>query len=139
VWLYADEHDDVVGNCSLCPSRWPDPGVIEAVPKLKRVPISLIPALGMKRQYQGKPEGAERSQRYSTKIMNHLVFEASKHTERQPFIGLYVHPQNEKAIGLYRRLHFEDFARQKYSHPKAGVEYVAMILKLLEHPPAPEE
>jgi hypothetical protein len=128
-WLYVDEHDAVVGDGFLCPSRWLDPGVVEAIPKLKRVPIRLIPAVGIKRRYQGRQEGAERSQRYSTKIMNYLVFEANKHTDRQPFVGLHVHPRNDKAIDLCRRLHFEDIARPKYPHPKAGVENAAMILK----------
>ncbi len=101
--------------------------------KLKRVPISLIPAVGISQRFQGGPQGAESAEKYSTKIMNHLVFEARKHTERQPFLGLYVHTQNEKAIRLYRRMRFRDFS-QKYSHAKAGVEYQSMILRLADYP-----
>jgi len=134
VWLYLTAEDEVVGYGSLCQSNWPDPAVIEKVKKVKRVPISLIPAVGINRRFQGGPEGAAKSQKYSTKIMNHLVFEARKHAERQPFLGLYVDPRNERAIRLYRRMQFQDFA-QKYRHEKAGVDYPSMILKLADYPP----
>jgi ribosomal protein S18 acetylase RimI-like enzyme len=133
VWLYANEDDDIVGYGSLCNSNWPDPAVVQQVPKLKRVPISLIPAVGIDRRFQGGPEGAETAERYSTKIMNHLVFAARRHTDRQSFLGLYVHPANEKAIKLYRRMQFGPFT-QKYRHEKAGVDYVSMILRLADYP-----
>ncbi|MGH7223300.1 MAG: hypothetical protein ACRELF_08735, partial [Gemmataceae bacterium] len=61
-----------------------------------------------------------------------------RHANRQPFLGLYVHPQNDRAIRLYRREHFEDFS-QKYWHAKAGVEYTSMILKLMGYPSTEEE
>ena len=133
VWLYADGHDAIVGYGALCPSRWPNPAVVVAVPKLKKIPITLIPAVGIDRRFQRGPEGAERAERYSTKIMNHLVFEARKHADRQGWLGLYVHPRNEKAIRLYRRMQFRDFS-QKYPHAKAGVEYPSMILRLADYP-----
>jgi hypothetical protein len=133
VWLYADEHDAVVGYGSLCQSRWPDLAVTQRVPKLKRVPISLIPAVGMNRQFHGGPAGAAPEERYSTKIMHHLVCEARKHPERQPFLGLYVHPDNEKAIRLYRRMNFVDFT-QKCWNERAKVDYPSMILKLADYP-----
>jgi len=138
VWLYVNEEDEVVGYGSLCESRWPDPAVVEKVPKIKRVPISLIPAVGLDRRFQKKPDGAEREERYSTKILRHLIREARRHVNRQPFLGLYVHPQNEKAIRLYQREHFENFA-QKYWHEKAGLDYVSMILKLVGEPSTEEE
>jgi GNAT superfamily N-acetyltransferase len=138
VWLYTDESDEVVGYGSLCPSRWPDLAVLQQVPKLKRVPITLIPAVGVNRRFQGGPPGAERSERYSSKILRHLVREARRHTDRQPFLGLYVHPDNVKAIALYRREHFTDFSR-KFPHEKAGVDYLSMILKLADYPPTDEE
>ncbi|MGH7169431.1 MAG: GNAT family N-acetyltransferase [Gemmataceae bacterium] len=138
VWLYANEKDEIVGYGSLCESRWPDPAIVEKVPKIKRVPISLIPAVGLDRRFRGGPEGAEREERYSTKILRHLIHEARRHANRQPFLGLYVHPQNDRAIRLYRREHFEDFS-QKYWHAKAGVEYTSMILKLMGYPSTEEE
>lgn len=138
VWLYANEVDEVVGYGSLCESRWPDPAVVEKVLKIKRVPISLIPAVGLDRRFQRGPDGTEREERYSMKILRHLIREACRHANRQPFLGLYVHPHNEKAIRLYRREHFEDFS-QKYRHEEAGVEYLSMILKLMGYPPTEEE
>ncbi len=133
VWLYASEDDEVVGYGALCQSRWPDPKVVEQVPKIKRMPISLIPAVGINRHFQGRPDGAAKDQKYSTKIMNHLVFEARQYADRQPFLGLYVHPQNEKAIRLYQRMKFVPFS-QTYLHETAGVEYISMILKLADYP-----
>src|SRR5262245_45145566 len=70
VWLYTDEHDEVIGYGSLCASKWPDPAVVAQVPKLPRVPISLIPAVGIDRRFQGGPQGAEASERYATKIID---------------------------------------------------------------------
>jgi ribosomal protein S18 acetylase RimI-like enzyme len=134
VWLYTNEDDEVVGYGSLGASKWPDPAIVERVPKIKRVPISLIPAVGIDRRFQGGPPGARGIERYSSKIIRHLVSEARKHGERQPFLGLYVHPENEKAIGLYRREHFADFS-QKCWHEEAGVHYSSMILKLADYPP----
>src|SRR5262245_57284908 len=121
VWLYTNERDEVVGYGSLCGSKWPDPAVVKRVPKLPRVPISLIPAVGVDRRFQSSPAGAEPAERYAVKIMNHLIFEARQHAELQPFLGLYVHPRNEKAIRFYRRFGFVDFA-QTHRHAHAGVE-----------------
>lgn len=138
VWLYTNEEDETVGYGSLCESRWPDPAIVEKRTKIKRVPISLIPAVGLDRRFQGGPEGAAQDERYSTKILRHLLQEACKHSNRQPFLGLYVHPQNERAIRLYRREHFEDFS-QSFWHEEAGVEYLSMILKLMKFSSQKEE
>jgi len=137
VWLYTDEHHDLVGYGSLCISPWPDKTILRQVPRLKSVPINMIPAVGINRRFRGGPAGAERDQRYSTLIMKHLIYEAAKHTDRQPFIGLHVHPQNVKAIALYRRMNFEDFPKV-YNHHLAGVGYPAMILKISAFPFSPE-
>jgi ribosomal protein S18 acetylase RimI-like enzyme len=133
IWLYANDNNEVIGYGSLCPSRWPDPSVIEQAPKIKKIPISLIPAVGINRRFQGGPDGVEKGQKYSRKIMNHLVHEARKHLDRWPFLGLYVHPQNEKAIRLYLTIGFQSFS-QKCHVVKAGLDYPSMILKLAEYP-----
>ena len=130
VWLYANEEDDVVGYSSLGKSKWPDPNVLEKVPDLPSVPISLIPAVGIDNRFHGGPVGAGRQEKYSSQIINHLISEARKHLDRQPFLGLLVHPENEKAIGLYRRMHFENFENKTYYHDVAGVYYQGMVLKL---------
>ncbi len=129
VWLYHTPDNEIIGYGSLCPSHWPDPVVVEKVKKAKRVPITLIPAVGINRRFHGGPYGSPPMERYSTKILNHLVAEAAKHTSRQPFLGLYVHPGNERAIKCYRRYGFVDFS-QRYRDEAHGVEYISMILKI---------
>lgn len=131
VWLYANEDHDVVGYGSLCPTNWPDPAVEEGWhKKLPRKPISLIPAVGIDQRFQGGPKGAEKAERYSTKIMNHLIHQARQYEERLPFLGLYVHPNNDRAIGFYLSTGFIWLKGQAAKNPSAGVDYPGMILKI---------
>jgi GNAT superfamily N-acetyltransferase len=134
VWLYLLESEEgrleVVGYSSLSSSKWPDPYNPKIDPKLPRVPISLIPAMGIQTSFQKGPEGAEPEERYSTQIMGHLIHEAREMLrERQPFLGLYLHPENHKAMKFYRRVGFVDFA-QTWKDKKTGVVYRSMILSL---------
>jgi hypothetical protein len=130
VWLYFNQATELIGYGSLGKAKWPDPGMNPPIPDLPMVPISLIPSVGIQTPYHGGPAGAAYADKYSTQILNHLVFEARKKLgERQPFLGLYVHPQNHRAIACYRRYGFIDFPHP-YSHPDAGVEYPSMILLL---------
>lgn len=130
VWLYTNEDDDVVGYGSLCRSNWPDPAAVQWHKKLERKPISLIPAVGIDQRFQGGPPGAERAERYSTKILGHLIHQARQHADRLSFLGLFVHPQNARAIKFYFANGFTYLAGYTAKNKGAGVDYPAMVLGL---------
>ena len=128
VWLYSTPQDGIVGFGSLCASNW------DSVPDGKRdMPIVLIPNIGLKPRFQRYPPDAEREDRYSTQIMEHLKREARvfqlQHPHLLPLLGLFVHPDNEAAKRLYRRVGFVDYP-QTYTDDAAGVTYQGMILAL---------
>lgn len=130
VWLYFNEDTKLVGYGSLGKSKWPDAGIKSPIPDLAMVPISLIPSVGIQTPFQSGPSGAAYGDKYSTQILNHLVKEARKKLgERQPYLGLYVHPENHRAIKCYKKYGFLDFPHP-YRHQDAGVEYLSMILLL---------
>jgi hypothetical protein len=99
-------------------------------------PITLIPALGLQTHFQGKPEGVPDAEKYAVQIVNHLIYEARwKLTERQPYLALYVHPDNHRAVRFYReKIGFKDFAKT-WLNPDNGAVYRSMILKLTPHTP----
>lgn len=130
VWFYFNKDTQLVGYASLGKSKWPDPGMDRPLPDLPAVPISLIPSLGIQTPFQGGPAGAAYEDKYSTQILKHIIVEARrKLSERQPYLGLYVHPENERAIKCYRKFGFIDFPHP-YQHPEARVTYLSMILLL---------
>jgi hypothetical protein len=130
VWLYFNATTELVGYGSLGKSKWPDPGMNPPIRDLPAVPISLIPSVGIQTPFQSGPAGAAYEDKYSTQILNHLVIEARRKLgERQPYLGLYVHPDNRRAIRCYQRYGFTDFPHP-YPHQDAGVTYLNMILLL---------
>jgi hypothetical protein len=86
--------------------------------------ISIIPFVGIQRPHwgQGNEDG-----KYSDQFMDFIKHVAESHADRQPFIGLHVHPQNIGAIKLYKR-HNYVFRQHKNSFEN-GVDYLAMILE----------
>ncbi len=130
-WLFFDEQVNLVGYGSLGYSKWPDPGILDpTLSDLPKVRISLIPSVGIQTPFQGQPKGVPPEQKYSSQIINHLISEARrKMTERQPYLALYVHPQNSRAIKLYERMNFRHF-RQTYTDSESGTTYLSMIMKL---------
>jgi len=75
------------------------------------VPISLIPSVGIQTAFQGGPRDAAYEDKYSTQILGHLVVEARRKLgERQPFLGLYVHPGNLRAIKCYKTVRVRRFS-----------------------------
>jgi GNAT superfamily N-acetyltransferase len=123
VWLYSTEEDGIVGFGSLGKSKWHWP-----LPTDERVPINIIPAVALARQFHGKPAG-DPGGRYSTQLLDHLIAQARKHTDRHPLLGLFVHPDNAKAIRAYRRVGFVDFPQRNHNE-EIDVWYPGMILKL---------
>jgi len=69
------------------------------------------------------------SKRYAMQIIDHLILETANHPERQRYLGLYVHPDNLKAIQLYREAGFVDF-HLKWPNKEINREYPSMVLKL---------
>jgi RimJ/RimL family protein N-acetyltransferase len=121
VWLYATEEDGLVGFGSLGASRWNWP-----LPTSKRVPISIIPHLGIHKAFWGQPR-EEGTRRFSDQIMDHLIYEAQQHTERNRALGLFVHPDNHRAIAAYQRAGFSMFS-QRYKN-EDDIEYLSMVLE----------
>jgi hypothetical protein len=130
-------NNDIVGYGSLAISKWPDPmadpGLLQKVPKLPKVPINLIPAVGINRQFQGQPAGSPPEERYSKQILDHLIMEATRQPAT-PVLGLYVHPGNAKAIRFYEKNGFITWNSQRYVNQETGVVYQGMLLFLKQTP-----
>jgi RimJ/RimL family protein N-acetyltransferase len=123
VWLYATEDRELVGFGSLGVTnwRWPDPSS-------RKVAVQVIPAVAIQKVYWGKPEGP-REGRYSSQILDHLIAEATDLSDVSPLLGLFVHPDNQRAIKLYERAGFVPFSHT-YTDKKTGVVYRSMIYEL---------
>jgi GNAT superfamily N-acetyltransferase len=123
VWLFATAEGELVGYGSLGTTRWkwPDP----AGPK---VPLQIIPAVAIQKAYWGKPEGP-REGRYSSQILDHLIAEATDRSAVSPLLGLFVHPDNERAIRVYQRVGFVPYTHT-YTDKTTGVVYRSMLYEL---------
>ena len=107
VWLYRNDAGVLVGFGSLGPSRrrWPPPDGSYSN-------LLFIPMLGIDIHFQGQPPAPH--PRYSHQILSHLRYEAiqlfDEHQESRsstlPFLALYVHRDNVRAIRLYEK-HFD--------------------------------
>jgi GNAT superfamily N-acetyltransferase len=125
VWLHVNDKNELVAYSSLGESNWRWP-----TPRDLRIPLSIIPNVAIQKQFQGQPADLPR---YSSQILEHLIFEARQHTNRQPLLGLYVDPRNAAAIKVYQRTGFVDFRDR--TDPDDGITYKGMILKLQPLPP----
>lgn len=113
VWLYYTPGDEVVGFGSL--------GVGEIGPKDgPKIPVAIIPALGIHSKYQGKPDG-QTEDRYSHQILRDLIRRARK--LNRSVLCLYVYPKNARAIALYSKFGFVLSGRM-------GNGYDQMLLRL---------
>jgi RimJ/RimL family protein N-acetyltransferase len=127
VWLYANQAKEVVGFGSVGVTRWKYPEGSR-----KRAALAVIPAVAIQKPFWGKPDGPPEG-RYSTQILHHLLAEAARLPLDVPVIGLFVHPDNARAIKAYERAGFKRFPHA-YTDPDTNVTYVSMVLPL---PPAP--
>jgi GNAT superfamily N-acetyltransferase len=121
VWLFTTPAGDLVGFGSLGRTNWPRPAG-------GKVAVQIIPAVAIQKAYQGKPEGPPEG-RYSSQILGHLIAEALGRTAVSPFLGLFVHPQNLRAVRVYQRVGFTPFSHT-YRDKATGVVYQSMILDL---------
>jgi len=131
VWLYATEDDGLVGFGSLGKTTW------ALAPGSNRIKLWLIPMLGLDRRFQGQPnDGSE--DRFSNQIMDHLIDEARSRVSAEigqpkacePLLGLFVHPQNNKAKHIYiKRFNFAE-AKVINHNDETGVDYEGLLLNL---------
>lgn len=123
VWLYGNQDVGLIGFGSLGGMKWAYPGK-----NSKKQPISIIPNLAIQKSFHGLPVG-DRNNRYSVQILDHLRFEAAKHAERAPAIGLYVHPGNKKALAFYTSRGFVSWS-SRWTNPANELAYPGMLLNL---------
>jgi GNAT superfamily N-acetyltransferase len=124
VWLYSTPEDGIVGYGSLGGREWRYPNST----KSPRMRINTIPFVGIQWAFQGQPRG-ESETKFFVQIMGHLALEARKHTDRFPLLGLFVRPENQRAIAAYRKIGFEEFP-PPYTDGETGVIYARMIAYL---------
>jgi GNAT superfamily N-acetyltransferase len=123
VWLYATPERELVGYGSLGVTRWRWPE-----PTSKKVEIQVIPAVAIQQAYWGKPEGP-REERYSSQILDHLLAEADARADAMPLLGLFVHPDNQRAVAVYQRVGFVPFSHT-YTDPVSHLVYRSMLRRL---------
>jgi hypothetical protein len=126
VWLHVNGVGDLVGYSALGASNWEWPTAEDP-----RVPISVIPNVAIQKRYWGCPK--EDPPRYSTQILEHQIFEARRHQDRHPLLGLFVHPMNARAIKAYQAAGFAEHFR-KFTDNADNVEYVSMLLNVADTP-----
>jgi hypothetical protein len=112
-----------VGYGSLTLIRWNYPD-----PSSKGTALALIPAVAIQKAYWGKPDGP-REGRYSSQILDHLITEAAALPTADPILGLFVHPDNHRAVKVYERHAFQPFT-QTYTGKTTGVTYRSLIRPL---------
>jgi len=131
VWLYMNQQDLVVGFSSLDVSksllRYP-------TPKSPRVPVLVIPELGLKKEFKGEPKAERTSDpntdgRYSSQIMRHLLDNAHQWQGNMQAVSLYVDPRNVAAIRLYQRFGFASYG-DPYKEPHTGISYDRYAVRL---------
>ena len=118
VWIYG-EGDDLIGFGSLGASgRW----------RGWERSINIIPMLGVRTEFQGQPRGQGETS-FARQIVRDLIAEARTHPERDPALGLFYHPSNQKARHLYLTEGFTDWS-QTYTDRATGTVYPSMLLKI---------
>jgi RimJ/RimL family protein N-acetyltransferase len=123
VWVYATTDKAIIDYGSLGVTRWNYPS-----PSDKRIALAIIPNLAIHRQYWGKPE-RPREEGYSSQILDHLIVEASFLPLKVPMLGLFVHPENLRAIKAYEHANFRPFSQTSFDKV-TGVTYCSMIRPL---------
>jgi GNAT superfamily N-acetyltransferase len=123
VWLFLTEGRDLIGYGSLGQTNWRWPA-----PADKKVAVQVIPAVAIQKAYWGKPDGP-REGRYSSLILDHLIAEATDRSDVSPLLGLFVHPDNQRAVKVYERGGFAPYW-YTYTDKATGVVYRSMIYEL---------
>ncbi len=122
VWLHWTEEGKLVGVSSLGESRWSWPP-----PKGPKRLINIIPCVGVHRNFQGEPKDAPPEERFAAQILDHLIYEATTKTHRDPLIGLMVDEKNGRAIRFYEKAGFQRLVK---THRSGEVTYLRMALDI---------
>lgn len=124
-WLYSDASGAVVGYGCLGTYRCPD-----LFPEDPETQVQIIPNLAIHADHQRRG--------YATYICKDLLREAASEYGRavegtinlQPLVVLFVHPQNDKAIGLYKKLGFRPIGITS-AGADPDVRYNGMVIKIV--------
>jgi ribosomal protein S18 acetylase RimI-like enzyme len=121
VWLYTTEEQELIGYGVLGSTNWdwPEPGS-------QPLRVNILTYMGIDLTYRGQPAGQGETS-YGKQILGHLILRAKEKSDRSSVLGLYVHPENKRAIGLYRRFGFRPFHRLHHDDV-SGIDYVSMAL-----------
>jgi ribosomal protein S18 acetylase RimI-like enzyme len=84
--------------------------------------------VAIQKRFWGKPDGPKEG-RYSSQILDHLVTEAASLPVTVSVLGLFVHPENQRAIKAYERAGFQHFALT-YTDKATGIVYRSMVRPL---------
>jgi len=123
-WLYVTDKGELAGFGVLSGRycRYPNPK------KSPKQPISVIADVAVHMQFHHQPN-VPGVKNYSNQILDHLRFEARRHTERLPILGLMVHPANTHAIRWYQNTGFVRLA-DDWIDPDTKVAYWRMALDI---------
>lgn len=122
VWLHWTEEGELVGVSSLGESKWSWPP-----PSGPKRLINIIPCVGLHKNFQGEPKSAPPEERFAAQIFDHLLFEATTKTHREPLIGLMVDEKNGRAIRFYEKSGFQRLVKP---HVSGGITYLRMALDI---------
>lgn len=99
---------------------------------MEETQVSMIAMLGLHRDFQGKKVGGEGTDKYSDVIFDDILARAAKRCGPKRAIGLYVHPENGKAMGFYKKKGFDKLIYITWESPRFHKTYFGMALYLPE-------
>jgi ribosomal protein S18 acetylase RimI-like enzyme len=107
VWIYRNK-DEIVGYGALGTTKRPPP------PPGPDREFAIIPCLAIQTDYQGKPPGCSRDDKYSGQIMKDLILKARQ--LGPAVLILYCHPQNAQAAAFYDNFGFDNHGLIERNH-----------------------
>jgi len=122
-WLYLNDEQTLVGYGGLAVSE------IEWLPELRLSKRYLeVNPIGVDKRFFGSKD-TPREDRCSYMIMGDLIIEARARNVA-PFLILYVHPKNARAIAFYRNVGFREMFEIDRLNPRNNTRYPCMTLRL---------
>lgn len=122
VWLYR-EAGTLIGYASLGERMftWP-------LRSKKKELVSVIPFIGVQKQFQGEPRDAERDDKYAYQILDDLLANAAEKAmsgKHFALVTLSVDDRNKRAIRFYECREFVDLKIPRLD-PDKGITYTRM-------------